>query len=176
MQRFDDVLAAGRADTPFLVATGPQGHSCRSRSQQSRPQAQVPPNNEQQLSTLTRSALQRWQKDWKGFGLVSKLPRDCWFFSLSILGLRSHGRARSRAEAQGIEFTKVVMQNYRDCAQEASAPPVNRSGSSLSPGCFQGKGEGVHTQAVRESVGSGRCLRWLTAFPRQTKPGKDTQK
>ncbi|OLP80222.1 High affinity nitrate transporter 2.5 [Symbiodinium microadriaticum] len=41
LQRFDDVLAAGRADTPFLV---------------------VPPNNEQQLSTLTRSALQRWQK------------------------------------------------------------------------------------------------------------------
>lgn len=37
LQRFDDVLAAGRADTPFLV---------------------VPPNNEQQLSTLTRSALQ----------------------------------------------------------------------------------------------------------------------
>ncbi|CAE7307129.1 NRT2.1, partial [Symbiodinium necroappetens] len=144
LQRFDDVLAAGRADTPFLV---------------------VPPNNEQQLSTLTRSALQRWQKDWKGFGLVSKLPRDCWFFSLSILGLRSQGRARRRAEAQGIEFTKVVMQNYRDCAQEASAPPVNRSGSSLSPGCFQGKGEGVHTQDFRKAGGRRQGLRERNEAP-----------
>ncbi|CAE7467244.1 NRT2.5 [Symbiodinium sp. CCMP2456] len=67
LQRFDDVVAAGRADTPFLV---------------------VPPNSEQQLSTLTRSAVQRWQKDWKGFGLVSKIPLDCWFFSPSIWGLR----------------------------------------------------------------------------------------
>ncbi|CAE7832591.1 unnamed protein product [Symbiodinium sp. CCMP2592] len=68
LQRFDAVVAAGRSDTPFLI---------------------VPPNDEQQLSTLTRSALQ------SALALAKRL------LSLADGGLLGKGpqRSVSRSEA-----------------------------------------------------------------------------